>query len=293
VTQYGDKGAVHLSASWGRIIARIVLGIAMSACTETTRPVTATTPEAPAKNIRVTDWYNCHRLVSESQWTCEYMYSTEVNIGGWVDFLDPAIYTSLVQVTTTTDPCSSCAREPAPQAYAPLADLDDDAETEGPDCNVEYNDSNDRKARMRAYCASPAVMTPLEKQRVNAALSKIAALGPPCDTLANLVSQIMSVGHMRVWTPIPSVPYLGGGWAPLGKGADGTILIHTKWIEYWNKPDQFQNRTTRINSTGRDTVIKTSLPFMLAHEADHLLNSAHHIDSGQWLTPLSVRCGGS
>lgn len=269
---------------------------AVSSCSDRGMPTAIHSPGSSNRQIQLTDWYSCWKYEGDTQWrSCEYTGTTgDENSGSWVNFLDPVYYTSLQQVSVTQTPS---AMEPEPQPYLPRFDDQDSKQSSTiPDCN--YPDDLD--SRDLAWCNGKDVAGANGDHHrlpaVQAALRKMAALGPPCDVLANEMSQVVGSHNLKFYHPDPSgAGYQGGGFASAGMHGAGYVLLEDKWVDDWYDEHKYGITWTVVNGVRQQ--VKQNLQFVLAHEADHLHNAAlQHLDpkpSGKaFLTENAIHCGG-
>jgi hypothetical protein len=278
------KGAALLTA--------VMLIVTLGSCSDANEP-TGLHPATPRKNISLTDWYSCWRYVSQTTWTCEYTGTTASgNAASSTTFTDMNYQpTSLVEVTQ--NPCARCAREPAPPAYVPQPDQSDTVNTTAyiPNCNVQQTDVRDA-----AWCAAktPTYGSEGRATRIEQVLATMSALGPPCDRLAGIAYDMLTEGHIRVYhdaDPTNPRKYHGGGFASLGQGQSGYMLMKDVWVDVFFQGSAQRAQTVTTYENGVAYSFTPTLQFMIAHEMDHLIGN-YHTDSDRWLTPNAKRCGG-
>jgi hypothetical protein len=291
-----------LASGRGVALAASIL-LAANSCSDRSQPTAVQAPTSPNKNIVLTDWYSCWKYVGDTQWrACDYTGTTaSENSASWANFTNPTYYTSLQQVAVTQTPS---AVEPAPQPYVPV--FSDDDTTQGsviPNCL-----SNNLVPKDQAWCSGkdPGAATGDHHRlpAINNALAKMRALGPPCDTLANEMAQVVGSHNLRIYHPAndPSSPaWQGGGFASAGDHGNGYVLLADTWVDIFFDEYKYGIVWTVVN--GVRTQVKIDLQFGLAHEADHLHNrNAPHLDPKkvngastgglEILTPNAVKCGG-
>jgi hypothetical protein len=287
----GRQGLLRLA-----ILSALLL--AVYSCTDHAPPTAIKASAAPNKNIVLTDWYSCWKYVDDSQWrVCEYTGTTaDENGASFASFTNPTYYTSLQQVGVTQN---RGAVEPAPQPHPPtFSDDDTTSNRTVPDCN-----RNDLDAKDQAWCLGkdPFAATGDHHRlpAINRALDRMRALGPPCDSLANEMAQVVGSGHLHFYHPVydpNSSAYQGGGFATRGQHGNGYVLLSDVWVDTNYDENKFGIMWTVVN--GVRTRVKWNLQFGLAHEADHLHDDHNtpHVDPKpagiEMLTPNSVRCGG-
>lgn len=194
----------------------------------------------------------------------------------------------------TDSECPECPEEsgPAagPYAYAPIADTEDAVQrSTRPNCRYKQSYPGDD-----AWCKAGPVF-PLRKQRITDALNRMAALGGVCADLASLGQTLLSSGWLRVYNRGPNTSYAGGGFAPLGAGSGGYLLLDAGWTDFYYDQDKYAEESTYI--TGAWVTVKRNLQYALAHELDHLRGRQHLDLKSQggktYLTENSILCGGN
>jgi hypothetical protein len=277
----------------------------ISACSDRQIPTSLHSPSTAAKNIQLTDWYTCWKYVGDSEWRHCDLVSTTVtgNDASWMNFTNPTYYTTLSQVSVTQTPA---AVEPEPQPYIPAFGDDDTTNSSViPNCN--YPDDLDR--RDRAWCSgedptSSSNGSWFRLNAINRALTKMRALGPPCDAYADDIAAVVGAGHFRFYNPPKGVTtaYNKGGFAAAGQHGNGYVLLSTTWVDVITDENRYSIMWTVIN--GVQTQVKVDLQFALAHEGEHLHDAtADHVDPEYdangvrtgglaLVNPHSVYCGG-
>ena len=136
-------------------------------------------------------------------------------------------------------------------------------------------------------------MTPLERQHVDAALHVMRQHGSICAMLADTMAAVFT-GIPDEFRVIGSINVDGDsnatGFAPQGLGKWGWVGVQEQFI------DQYYNSEHARLSDWGSTQKFTSLVNILAHEANHLLNTSapgynqsNHNSNGE--TPNQWNCG--
>jgi hypothetical protein len=130
---------------------------------------------------------------------------------------------------------------------------------------------------------------------LNEAINAIAAVGGICATIADIGRTVFDEGAMRVYTP-KSTGYKGGGFASIGLGTSGYILINRAYTDGLYDGGKYRKQNTTLPD-GTPVQVNVNLQFIVAHEIEHLMNRNDHLDpttrGGEgWLTANAVACSG-
>jgi hypothetical protein len=278
------------------LLSNAILCVLISSCSDRALPTSLHSPTVAKKSFSLTDWYSCWKYEGDTSWrACEFTgTSGDDNGASWADFTDPFYYTTLRQVAVTQN-----TRDVEPEPPAELPGFREDTTSEGtiPNCSSIGLRSGDQ-----AWCngqdpASPYY--PFRLKVIRNALTKMRALGPPCDVLADEMSEVLNSHRVRVYDTAhdpANTGFLYGRQASDGLKGAGYVLISSLYTDVFNDENTYAIMWTVVN--GQQTRVKVDLQFMLAHEADHLNESnGSHLDpeSGGGrgaLTTNSVTCGG-
>ena len=126
-----------------------------------------------------------------------------------------------------------------------------------------------------AWCVG-RVPPPAERALIQAAITRMLALGGVCATRAGTLQGLLEKDRIKLVVPV-EYPY--GGAAPQGGGDNSWIVLSFAWVT---------NFFDASHATSGEPYQRT-LQQTLAHEADHLAGLAH-TDSAGILTPNSLAC---
>lgn len=144
-----------------------------------------------------------------------------------------------------------------------------------PSCSPEPSNP-----RLKAWCIGVAPASGSEAwARIRSAVNNMRRLGGPCSTLSDIIDQLISRGDLHVYPE--SVLKGEGGFAPQGGGAEG-VNSFMGISDYFTRFAYDERHVRRGDPP-------SNLQFVLAHEADHLLNSPH---ISTYLTTNTEQCSG-
>ncbi|MCC6245868.1 MAG: hypothetical protein IT353_23750 [Gemmatimonadaceae bacterium] len=119
--------------------------------------------------------------------------------------------------------------------------------------------------------------TPSDSATIQAAITRMHAIGGVCTTRATTLQGLLNRGRIRLYHPTALAI---GGAAPVGQGDNAWMILSEAWITQW--PD-----ATRPATNGPHP---RTLQSSLAHEADHLAGDGGHTDPEGYETTNSRAC---
>ena len=153
-----------------------------------------------------------------------------------------------------------------------------------PNCSVPMSFAEDSFCHARGKDS----LTTFQRNRVTAAIATIAARGGPCVALANEATAEFNRGDLRFGSPLTNNKTAASGVSN-GSAPDSTswTVIGIAFVTLYTDKSR---KATLVNPNTEQVLGPADLVSVIAHEMDHRVNGAGHVDGNPGVTPLTLSC---